>query len=155
MNVLRGSTRLWLGWLLLGGAAGLASLLLGCWHYCLWSRQDLLAYQSVSHHTPVGLALWHGDIGPGKDVERLIHRFPPHQNIRYGPFIELLYLPGGRLKPDTIPLEATRILAKNGQTISASSYGCTFERTYFDLATVEDWAALISRTAESRSRRQN
>ena len=50
------------------------------------------------------------------------------------------------MSPGDISLEGTSLTAKDGRLISAGSYGCTFQRIYFDVSTADE-NALYARLA--------
>ncbi len=70
----------------------------------------------------------------------MIAAAPPNRVDTFGPFVSIAYYPGvdPRTVTEGLMLEATTLTAKNGRLISAGSHGCTFERIYFDLFTIDD-----------------
>jgi hypothetical protein len=60
-----------------------------------------------------------------------------------GPFLDISYYPGGDPSPGMVNLEGTSLVAINGRLICACSWGCTFRRTYFEVATTEETALYI------------
>jgi hypothetical protein len=94
---------------------------------------EALVYWQLCGQHPIARELWHGQIRPGDDVERLVSRLRPHFVSRRGRFVSLRYCPRpGPARNDVIYLAATEILAKDGKVRAATSYSCTFQRVHFD-----------------------
>ncbi len=120
------------------GSLCLAALLAACSHWRIWGYGDLSLYLHVRSHSPVAHTLWHGEIRPGDPIDRVIAVSRPNSTHALGPFLSIDYYPTGDLPPGSISLEGTSLTAKDGRLISAGSYGCTFQRSYFDVATADD-----------------
>jgi hypothetical protein len=100
------------------------------------------------------MALWRGEIGPGTEIDEVVACWRPNSTLTLGPFVYIVYYPGGDLPPDVISLAGTALKAKDGRLISAESYGCTFQRTYFDVSTADERALydrLLQERIEARS----
>jgi hypothetical protein len=120
------------------GVAFIALLLCACSYWRVWSYGDLMLYRRMRYHSPVAQALWSGEIAPGTPIDRVLAMASPHRTDALGPFLQVYYFPGGVPAADSICLEGTALTAKSGRLISAGSYGCTFQRTYFDVTTPSD-----------------
>jgi hypothetical protein len=116
----------------------LVFLVSACAYWRIWSFADLSLYLRLRYHSPVAQALWRGAIRPRDPMDLVIAMSRPNSVRRLGPFLRIDYYPGGDPSPGGINLEGTSLTAKDGQLISAGSYGCTFQRTYFDVATAEE-----------------
>lgn len=132
----------------------IGSLLAACWYWRIWSYRDFSDYLEVRHHAPVALALWRGEIRPETEIGDVIARWRPNATLTLGPFVDIMYYPGGDLRPGVISFAGTALRAKDGRLISAGSYGCTFERTYFDVTTADE-NALYARLVEERIKAQS
>lgn len=136
---------------LLVGSLCLVSLLSVCSYLRIWSYKDLTLYLRLHRHSPVALALWRGEVRPGGQIDRVIAMSRPNFRDTLGPFLRIDYYPAGDLSPGSISLEGTSLTAKDGRLISAGSYGCTFERIYFDVSTADE-NALHTRLLRERIR---
>jgi len=116
----------------------LVSLVSACSYWRIWSYADLSLYLRLRYHSPAAHALWRGAIRPGDQIDRVIAMARPNFIDTLGPFLRIDYYPTGDLSPGNISLEGTSLTAKDGRLISAGSYGCTFQRTYFDAATADE-----------------
>jgi hypothetical protein len=99
----------------------------------MWSYHDLWVYGRVRSHTPLGPALWRGEIGPGARIDNVIAKARPNRTLVRGPFTTLYYFPA-HPGPDSICLEGMVLHARDGRLVSASSYSCTWERGYFEMS---------------------
>jgi hypothetical protein len=93
-------------------------------------------------------------VRPGARIDRVIAASRPNLVHPLGPFLRVAYYPTGDLSPGSISLEGTSLTAKDGRLISAASFGCTFERTYFDVATAEEdelYERLLQERIKARS----
>jgi hypothetical protein len=131
------------------GSLCLVSVLQACSYWRIWSYADLSLYLRLRYHSPVAHALWSGAIRPGGRIDRVIAMSRPNLIYTLGPFLRIDYYPTGDLSPDSISLEGTSLTAKDGRLISAGSYGCTFQRTYFDVSTADE-NALYERLLQKR-----
>jgi hypothetical protein len=127
----------------------LGGLVIACRHWSVWTYDDLILYRRMRAHSPVAQALWRSEIPPGSSVDRVVSMASPHRSVTLGPFREVYYFPGGVPAPDIICLEGTVLIAKDGRLITAGSYGCTFQRTYFNIATPEE-SALYGRLIQAK-----
>jgi len=123
---------------ILTGGLGALLLVSACSYWRVWSYRDLIVYCHARSHSPVGGALWRGEIAAGSRIDRVLAMATPHRTNTLGPFLTVYYLPGGVPSPDSICLEGTALTAKDGRLISAASYGCTFQRTYFNVSTTDE-----------------
>lgn len=122
------------------GVICLGLLLAACARWRVWGPGDLLLYRQLKYHSPVAQALWLGDIRAGDPVERVTALSRPNRVLRLGPFLRMEYYPGGDPPEGSVSLEATALIAKEGRIRWAESYGCTFQRRYFDGFTPDEWA---------------
>lgn len=139
---------------LLTAALVIGSLLAVCGYWRIGSYRDFSDYLEVRHQAPVALALWRGEIRPRAEIGDVIARWRPNATLTLGPFVDITYYPGGDLRPGVISLAGTALRAKDGRLITAGSYGCTFERTYFDVTTADE-NALYERLVEERIKAQS
>jgi hypothetical protein len=118
----------------------LAVVAVGPWlpSFATASYRNYVILRQLHRHPPVALDLWHGRVAPGDDVERVVTRTLPHCVTRRGPFVRLLYYPGGPPPPGSLSMSGTCIIAKNGVLVSAASWECTFQHTYFDLMSARE-----------------
>ena len=123
---------------LLVGSLCLGSVISACAHWGVWRLDDLCLYLRLRYHSPVAHALWRGEIRPGGRIDQVIAMSRPNSVHALGPFLRIDYYPTGDLSPGSISLEGTSLTAKDGRLISAWSYGCTFQRTYFDVSTADE-----------------
>ncbi len=135
---------------LMTGTLCLVSVLAACAYWRVWSIDDLRLYLDLRYHSPVAQALWRGGIRQGDRIDGIIALSRPNLVQTIGPFLRISYYPTGDLTPGSISLEGTTLTAKDGRLISAESYGCTFQRTYFDITTVEE-NSLFKRLLEERN----
>jgi hypothetical protein len=146
-------TRKWRIGLLIG-PLGVAALIAACFHWRVWSYGDLSLYLRLKYHSRVAQALWRGDVRPGDRLEQVIAMSRPNRVDALGPFLEIDYYPTGDPRPDCINLEGTALIAKEGRLIAAGSYGCTFQRQYFDIFTPDEralYAQLLQARIDARS----
>jgi hypothetical protein len=134
---------------LLIGSLCLVSLVAVCSHWRIWGYGDLSLYLRLRYHSPVAGALWRGEIQAGDRIDRVIAMSRPNFRRDLGSFIRIDYYPTGDLSPGNISLEGTSLTAKDGRLIAAGSYGCTFQRTFFDVSTAEE-NGLYERLHEER-----
>ena len=134
---------------LLVGTLCLGSVLSACAYWRVRSLNDLSLYLRLRSHSPVAHALWRGEIRPGCRIDQVIAMSRPNLVHTVGPFLRISYYPTGDLSPGSISMECTTLTARDGLLISAGSYGCMFQRTYFDLSTAEE-DALFKRLVEDR-----
>src|SRR5262245_11285672 len=107
----------------------------------LWGKTAYRKYQIARQlHYPVALDLWRGRIAAGDRIERVTDRNLPHRVTKRGPFVQLLYYPGGPPRAGSISLAGTCVVAKGGKLIAAGSWACTFQHTHFDVTTGSDQA---------------
>ncbi|WP_435010857.1 hypothetical protein P12x_002144 [Tundrisphaera lichenicola] len=109
-----------------------------CSYWNVWGYDELLLYRHLSYHSPVAHALWHSGIRSGDQVDRVIALYRPNHKNRLGPFHQIEYYPSGDLTPGHLSLEGTSLTAKDGRLIRAESFGCTFQRIYFDAFTSDE-----------------
>jgi hypothetical protein len=136
------------------GALCVAALSAACARWRGWSYGDLSLDLRMAYHSPVAQALWRGEIRPGDQVKRVIDASRPNRIRAFGPFLEVAYYPTGDPRPDSINLEGTVLTAKDGRLIAANSYGCTFQRTYFNVTSPDEAALymqLIQAEIDARS----
>ena len=126
----------------------LISLFSVCSTWRIWSYADLCLYRRLRYHSVVAQWLWRGN--PTRGPNRSGHRdVAPNFTRAAGPFLRIDYYPTGDLSPGNLSLEGTSLLAKDGRLIAAGSYGCTFQRAYFDVSTADE-NALYERLLEER-----
>ena len=109
----------------------------------LWSKRayrNYLIARQLRHHPPVALDLWRGRIAAGDRIERLTARARPHRVTKRGPFVQLLYYPGGPPPGGSLSLGGTCVVAKDGKLVAAASWECTFQHTHFDVMSAPDEA---------------
>jgi hypothetical protein len=139
---------------LLIGALCVAALVAACSRWRVWTYGDLSLYLRLKYHSRVAQALWRGDVRPGDRLEQVIAVSRPNRIRALGPFVEIDYYPTGDPRPDCINLEGTVLIAKEGRLIAAGSYGCTFQRHYFDIFTTDEralYAQLLRARIDARS----
>ena len=132
----------------------LVAILSACSYWRIWSYGDLSLYLRLRRHSPVAHALWHGAIRPGSQIDQVIAMSRPNFIDDLGPFLRIDYYPTGDLSPGDISLEGTSLTAKDGRLISAGSYGCTFQRIYFDVSTADEnalYARLVQESINART----
>jgi hypothetical protein len=127
-------------WAAIAGMLSLCALLATCWCWRVWTPGDYFLYRRLRHHSPVAQKLWRGEIRAGDRVEAIVAYSRPNFAWGIGPFLTVEYYPGGDLSPDSISLEGTSLTARDGRLIRAASYGCNFEKHYFDVSTPNDKA---------------
>ena len=127
----------------------LISLLSVCSTWRIWSYADLCLYRRLRFHSVVAQSLWRGAILPGAQIDQVIAMSRPNFTRVVGPFLRIDYYPTGDLSPGNLSLEGTSLLAKDGRLIAAGSYGCTFQRAYFDVSTADE-SALYERLLDER-----
>ena len=132
----------------------LVAILSACSYWRIWSYGDLSLYLRLRRHSPVAHALWHSEISP-REPDRSGHRHvAPNFIDDLGPFLRIDYYPTGDLSPGDISLEGTSLTAKDGRLISAGTYGCTFQRIYFDVSTADEnalYARLVQESINART----
>jgi hypothetical protein len=128
---------------------GMLCLVSACSYWRIWGYGDFLLYRRLSEHSPVAHALWRGEIRAGGQIDRIIAMSRPNFRRTVGPFLRIDYYPTDDLSPGNLSLEGTSLTAKDGRLIAAGSYGCTFERTYFDVSAAEE-NALYERLLRER-----
>jgi hypothetical protein len=134
---------------LLIGVICFTALLAACSRWRVWCYGDLSLYLRLKYHSRVAQALWRGEIRPGDRAEQVIAMSRPNRIHSLGPFFEIDYYPTGDPHPGGINLEGTVLIAKEGRLIAAGSYGCTFQRHYFDVFTPDE-RALYARLLQVR-----
>ena len=139
---------------LLIGVICFTALLAACSRWRVWCYGDLSLYLRLKYHSRVAQALWRDDVRPGDRAEQVIAMSRPNRIHALGPFVEIDYYPTGDPRPDCINLEGTALIAKEGCLIAAGSYGCTFQRHYFDVSTPDEralYAQLLRARIDARS----
>jgi hypothetical protein len=145
--------------------AGMATVLIGVWIYLglrlhIWTYYGYERYVWLTANLPIAHSLWHQEIKPGDDVEKLIRQWRPHTISRFGRFVELRWFPGGPSQ-DTISFIGIWALAKDGRLTSASSYSDdgVIDRMFFDTLTpkerLEYRAALETYIDKLQAQKQN
>ena len=127
----------------------LVAILSACSYWRIWSYGDLFLYLCLRRHSPVAPRPLARAIRPGGQIDRVIAMFRPNFIDSLGPFLRIDYYPTGDLPPGAISLEGTSLTAKDGRLISAGSYGCTFQRIYFDVSTADENALYVRLVQES------
>ena len=119
-------------------AAGLVLVVLvalpaTAWYFRIWSWRDLQVYRMMSREChPVWESLHWGRVHSGQDVEEIIVATKPVRVERYGEFVRLNYQVG-------LCFSGVTLTAKKGRLASACAWSCTWDRTFFDELTQEDW----------------
>ena len=107
----------------------------------LWAKTVYRNYQIARQlRYPVALDLWRGRIAAGERTERVTAWTRPHRVTKRGPFVQLLYYPGGPPSAGSLSLAGTCVVAKDGKLVAAASWGCTFQHTHFDVMSAPDVA---------------
>ena len=119
-----------------GLVAVLLIALLSCaWYFQVWSWHDFKVYQAMSREChPVWRDLQWGRVHAGQNVEDVIAATKPVRVERYGEFVRLDYQEG-------LCFTGVAITAKNDRLASAAAWSCTWNRTFFDELTEQDWQA--------------
>jgi hypothetical protein len=122
----------------------IALILVGIWicigvRIGIWTPIQYQRYVELTVNLPVAHLLWHKEIKAGDDLEDLIKDWRPHMIIRFGPWVEMRWFPGG---PNTngISFVGIDVFAKNGKLVSASSYADddVDERIFFNTFLLAD-----------------
>jgi hypothetical protein len=120
---------------------GIALIFGGIWIFIglrigIWTPIQYERYNYLTQNLPVAYLLWHKEIQTGDDAEKLIANWRPHMMIKYGPWTEMRWFPGGA-NTNYISFIGMCVIAKNDKLVLASSYtdDGVDERIFFNTLT--------------------
>jgi hypothetical protein len=125
---------------------GLLLLLVGLWIWIgirigIWTYPQYQRHIWLVENTPVAHLLWSHQINAGDNPYALIHEWRPDHVVRFGPWIEMRWFPGGA-PDDAISFIGACVIAKDGQLVFASAYSDDGlnNRIFFNTWTTNDEA---------------
>ncbi len=109
------------------------SVLATAQYYRIWSFRDYHFYIGMHREChPVCQDLYHQRINPGDDVEEVIASTNPVRVERFENYIRLNYQEG-------LCFSGVTITAKDGKLVGAAAWSCTWDRTFFDALSQQEW----------------